>query len=331
MNYLYFKPKEAFRIEALKTASTFALALIVSNLFNIQYGYWIVFTIAILYFAGAYHGFIINRLNRRIFGIIAGLAFGVYFLTLFSYETYWYLYFSPLFFFLGFYSYFLSRGNYFYLAFFLAIYFLVIVAVQTPPSEYMNLPNITFSRFACTIFAVVIIIFVDIIFLSKTTLPKLSTIPLVRNIILSISESIETQNRDFIAGKKNRDAAWDTLFYVGAKIASIEEVVKHISNELCFIDLNESRYTKLLFHLAKVRSNIENMIFISNHYGETDIKNPDLLHNLHLNSKELVEAYLTSAIRLDENSMEYLYLKNLHSSLWHLNRIQKQTELIDKS
>ena len=94
MNFLYFKPKSVFKIEALRVASTFAIALIANNLFNIQYGYWIMFTIAILYFAGAYHGFVINRLNKRILGIIIGLAFGVYFLTLFSYETYWYLYFS---------------------------------------------------------------------------------------------------------------------------------------------------------------------------------------------------------------------------------------------
>lgn len=331
MNFLYFKPKSAFRMEALRVASTFVIALIVNNLFNIQYGYWIMFTIAILHFAGAYHGFIINRLNKRILGIIIGLVFGVYILTLFSYETYWYLYFSPLFFFLGFYSYFLSRGNYFYLAFFLAIYFLLIVAIQTPPEQYMNLSNITFSRFACTIFAVIIIVFVDIVFIPKSTPPKLSTIPIVKNISQGLSASIEAQNRDFLTGRKNRDIAWNRLFYIGAKIANLEELVNHVAREFCFVDLNEERYRKLLYHLTKIKSNLENMIFISNHYGESEIKNSVLLNNLRLNSKELIKAYISEGIRIDKTSMEYLYLKNFHRSIWHLTRIKKQIALIDKS
>lgn len=331
MNFLYFKPKFVFRIEALRIASTFAIALIINNLFNVQYGYWIIFTIAILYFAGAYHGFIINRLNRRILGILLGLAFGVYFLTLFSYETYWYLYLSPIFFFLGFYSYFLSRGNYFYLAMFLAIYFLVIVAVQTPPEQYMNLSNITFSRFTCTIFAVMIIIFVDLVFFPKSTLPKLSTIPIARNIMQNLSGLIEAQNKDFLADRKNRDIAWNRLFYIGAKIASLEEITRHIVNEFCFVDSNEARYKKLLFHLSRVRSNFENMIFISNHYCESEIRNADFLKKLDFNSKELIRVYLTEGIRVETNSMEYLYLRNLHQSIWHLSRVANQIKEIERS
>lgn len=331
MNFLYFKPKSAFRIEAIRVASTFAIALIINNLLNIQHGYWIMFTIAILYFAGAYHGFVINRLNKRILGIILGLAFGVYFLTLFSYETYWYLYFSPLFFFLGFYSYFISKGNYFYLAFFLAIYFLIIVAIQTPSDQYMNLSNITFSRFSCTVYAVVIIVFVDIVFLPKSTQPKLSTIPIARNILHGLSGSIKAQNRDFLERRKNRETAWNRLFYIGAKIASLEELVKHVANEFCFVDLNEGRYRKLLYHLTKIRRNLENMVFISNHYGESEIRNSALLSKLTLHSKELIKVYRAEGKRVNKGSMEYLYLTNLHRSIWHLSRIESEIALIDKS
>ncbi len=331
MNFLYFKPKQAFRIEALRCASTFAIALIVNNVFNVQNGYWIVFTIAVLYFAGAYHGFIINRLNKRIFGIIIGLTFGVYFLTLFSYETYWYLYFSPLFFFLGFYSYFLSRGNYFYLAMFLALYFLLIVAVQTPPEKYMNLPNITFSRFACTIFAVLIIVFVDIVFLPKSTPPKLTTLPIARNIFNGLSGSVEAQNREFLARRKNTDASWNRLFFIGEKMANLEELIAHITHELCFIEINEARYKVLGFHFMRIRSCLENMIFISNHFDESEINNIELLNKMTLNSKELIKEYLDNGVRLDENSMEFLYLKNFHRSIWHLTRIKRQIECIETS
>lgn len=329
MDMLFYKPKIAYRSESIRLAIDFAVGLIVIHLLNIQFGTWILFTIAILYFAGAFHGFVMQRLNKRAVGIVIGLILGIICLNMFSYNIYWFLYLSPIFFFFGFYSFFLTQNNYFYLAMFLALYFLLIATLQTPVQKDVNLLNLVFSRFACTVFAIIIVVVVEVVFISKSTLPRLSTLPFIDSIVLDFKNMVSSQNKLFLGGYSRNKEGWDELFEISMKLNQLNELVKNISSEFCFIAENEERYKKIFMYSQKIFSYMGNMVFLSsNRLHSSKQECPCLKNANYVSSKELIRQYIIEDVTLDKKSQEYQYLKNLHEVLWSLERTSREIELI---
>jgi hypothetical protein len=341
MNYLYLKPKSVYRKEAVRVALAFSIGIFLQRLFHIQQGYWIMFTIAIIYLAGAAHGFIMARVNCRIIGSLLGLIFGTYMLSLFSISSHYFLYVSPLFFFIAFYSYFVSGNNYFYLTLFLSIYLLMIVGITTPSNHTINLANLNVGRIFCTVLGAVILVFVEILVFPKSTKPKYTTIVLLEDIQNNNVSAIESICSYFMDRKVIENEYLDKIYTTASDTLDIENLSIVAGYELNFIDEYEPIYKKIILYNDTLLKTIKQLTYISNHYSEKDIKNTDFLKNgiiLLKNryqkqqdkyfSKKLLEIYFKKEISLNKKTEEYLFMKYLHKAVWCLDRLDSSIQFI---
>ena len=340
MNYLYLKPKSVYQKEAIRVALAFSIGIFLQRLFHIQQGYWIMFTIAIIYLAGAAHGFIMARINSRIIGSLLGLIFGTYILSLFSINSHYFLYLSPLFFFLAFYSYFISGNNYFYLTLFLSIYLLMVVGITTPSNHTINLANLNVGRIFCTVLGAVILVFVEMLVFQKSTKPKYTTIVLLEDIQKNNASAIESICSHFLDGKIIENEYLDKIYMAASDTLDIESLSIVAGYELNFIDKYETVYKKIISYNDTLLKTIKQLTYISNHYSE-ETRNTDflkagmvLLKNRYQKqqdkylSKKLLEIYFKKGISLNKNSEEYLFMKYLHKAVWCLDRLDSSIQFI---
>ncbi|HBM15766.1 MAG TPA: hypothetical protein DD381_05400 [Lentisphaeria bacterium] len=208
----------------------------------------------------------------------------------------------------------------------------LIVAIQNPAEQYLNLSNLVFSRFVCTIFAVVLIVLVKILFSSEAMKPKYSIVPALRGIIEDFRGLHLFQNMDFALGKQNSEVLWDRLFAVRKKIYDLRQIVSQAENEFDFIKTNQTRYSILTSCFNTVCNKTENMVFLANH-SKNKTKEIDLsfLEREYLQSKEFLKEYIRIMPEIEKNSAVYLYLRSFHNSLQQLNRIEKIVKEIEES
>ena len=342
MNYLYLKQKSVCRKEAVRIALAFSIGIILQRIFHIQQGFWITLTIAIIYLAGAAHGFIMARINSRILGSLLGLIFGTYMLSLFAFNTHYFLYISPLFFFLAFYVYFITNSNYFYLTLFLSIYLLMIVGITTPSNHTINLANINVSRIFCTVLGTLILVFVEVLVFPKSTKPKYTTTVLLKNLLINNVAAIESISTHFLNRERIENEYLDKIYSISSDTLDIEKLSIVAGYELNFIDKYEPVYHKIIFYNDILLKTIKQLTYISNHYSEKNIKNTgfikagiSLLRNRYLGydnkcnlSKQLLAVYFKDRISENSNMEELLFMKYLHKAIWSLDRLNSSIKYI---
>jgi hypothetical protein len=344
MNYLYLKPKSVCRKEAIRIALAFSIGIFLQRLFHIQQGFWIMLTIAIIYLAGAAHGFIMARINSRILGSLTGLVFGTYILSLFSFNSHYFLYLSPLFFFLAFYVYFITDCNYFYLTLFLSIYLLMIVGITTPSNHTINLANLNISRIFCTVLGAIILVFVEVLVFPKSTKPKYTTTVLLKDILDNNVLAIESICSHFLDRKMVENEYLEKIYSISSDILDIEKLSIVAGYELNFIDKYEPVYKKIILYNDILLRTIKQLTYISNHYSENDIRNADLIkagvilikNKYQINdngknlSKHLLTAYFKDRTSGNDNQEEELFMKYLHRAVWSLDRLDSSIQYIVK-
>jgi hypothetical protein len=342
MNYLNLKSKSVCRKEAIRIALAFSIGIFLQRLFHIQQGFWIMFTIAIIYLAGAAHGFIMARINTRILGSFLGLIFGTYMLSLFAFNSHYFLYVSPLFFFLAFYVYFITRCNYFYLTLFLTIYLLLIVGITIPSNHTINLANLNVSRIFCTVLGTIILVFVEVLVFPKSTKPKYTTTVLLKNIFISNVSAVESICSHFLASKMIINEYLEKIYSISSGTLDIETLSKVAGYELNFIEKYEPVYKKIILYNDVLLKTIKQLTYISNHYSGSEIENRDLIEtgivllknkyqqnsNNKSLSKQLLAAYLKKRNTEISNPEEELFLKYLHKAVWCLDRLDSSIHFI---
>ena len=342
MNYLHLKSKSVCRKEAIRIALAFSIGIFLQRLFHIQQGFWIMFTIAIIYLAGAAHGFIMARINTRILGSFLGLILGTYMLSLFAFNSHYFLYVSPLFFFLAFYVYFITRCNYFYLTLFLTIYLLLIVGITIPSNHTINLANLNVSRIFCTVLGTIILVFVEVLVFPKSTKPKYTTTVLLKNILINNVSAVESICSHFLDSKMIKNEYLEKIYSISSGTLDIETLSKVAGYELNFIEKYEPVYKKIILYNDVLLKTIKQLTYISNHYSESEIKNSDLIEtgivllknkdqknsNNKSLSKQLLAAYLKKRNTEISNPEEELFLKYLHKTVWCLDRLDSSIHFI---
>ncbi len=345
MNYLHLKPKNLYRKEAVRIALAFAIGMIIQRIFHIQHGFWVMFTIAIIYLAGAAHGYIMARINHRILGSFLGLILGTYMLSLFSFNSHYFLYVSPLFFFLAFYTYFITNNNYFYLSLFLSIYLLMIVGFTTPSDHTINLANLNFSRIFCTVLGTIILVFVETIIFPKSTRPKNTTTLLLENILTEYFYAVEIICKKYISRTEIENALIEKIATLASDTLDLENLAKAAGYELNFIEKYEPIYKKIIFHNNSILRTVKQLTYISNHYSHKKISTSNIIESiiLELNKNNLLnqqEEKLTKRIARklfcdhnikNINNEEILFLKYIHRALNHTQQLHICIQLISKS
>lgn len=333
MKYLLYKPSILYKIEALKIAVAIVAAYSIYRLFRVQSGTWIILTVSIIFLGGAAHGYVMQRLNQRLLGVMAGLTFGTFYLLLFTFTTSSMIYLSPVFFFLAFYTYFLSKCNYFYLSFFLSVYLLLIFSIQTPYDVNWNLANTTFSRLFCTLVGAVILLLTNLILFHKFTLPKNTTAPLLENFVKNCKYIIISLNNNFINNRTITGLNCQKLSLLESEADELKNISSAGRYELNFIESYEEKYNKILNEIKCILKIAKNLTYINNHCSiRSDMSINIVKHingvldknDLDTNaSKKYLKYYLENCNGISEESEEYLYLKHTHRVVWHLCKLDR--------
>jgi len=341
LKYIALKPNGIYKEEGFRIALSFAIGVLLMNIFNIQEGHWIIFSLAFIFLGGCAHGFLAERTVKIVIGTVAGLFFGLMYLLLLSFNLYIYSYLVPLFFFLAFYLYFISKMDYFYLAFFISAYLLVLNTVTAPTYINYNLANAIFSMGICAAIGGGIHFVTNSFIFRSTSKPKETTIPILNNIELNCINVFETVNENFVKLRFIEGMNVNTLVGILDEMKSIGNLSDTIAHELNFIKNNLNHYKNFMIHCELFVVSIKKMTLISNH----KLYSSDFSHvvNMFLMklkkegydkfdlSKEFIRTYKNSKILIEKESSDFLYLKNVHSALWNMDRIKKQINIIKLS
>ncbi len=339
LKYIILKPDEMYRKEAFRIALAFALGVLFMNVFNIEEGHWIIFSLAFIFLGGCAHGFLAERTLKIVIGTVTGLFFGLIYLVLLSFNLYVYSYLVPIFFFLAFYLYFLNRMDYFYLAFFISAYLLVLNTITAPVYMNYNLANTIFSMGICAVIGGGIHFVTNSFIFKSTSKPKETTLPILKNIHVNCINVFESVNANFVKSRFIEGMNVSKLVSILDEMKSIGNLSETIAHELNFVKDNANHYKKFMNHCELFVTSIKKMTLISNHKFDEPLGSEIVIKflekvkfigydNFDL-SKEFIKVYETSGIKIREESTDFLYLKNVHSALWNMNRIKKQINFIE--
>jgi len=327
--------------EGIKAGSSLAIGLFISQFFQLPHGYWILVTITVIYLAGAFNGFKIDRINKRILGTLLGLTIGILLMLCWSYYDYKILYITPFLVFFGTYLYFLSN-NYTYVATFISIILLLTISMLAPPNYDWNMYSTAYSRMVCTVIGVLIMLVTEFCFFYKETRAEANIYPILSVII----NKFGTLSDELINLFKNNQQLSGEFRAKYIELYKKGYVFKLLLKSLDLESINDRRKIKIYQEIYKdIHSSLDCMreiIFIITHRDNEETQNLLLLEDMRnyftkefsLNqpTKSLIQILKSGKNEVRNNGInmsEYCFIQSLYRLNKKLIKVNKNSRLIN--